>query len=184
MGWPLWFFAFREIHIRRYPALHDHGQQHLKACLPIDRVRHVRRHDDALPGGDEVRLAVDGEAARAVEHGDKRVAVGGVRADLLVLLRARFCASVLLTICPCWYSTSSPRRSTCAFSMFFRPMIRSPLFLTVEILPTVRRSYTFVQPSRPGTCGRDAKLSASCASVGMKSHISPLWNFSYATMSK
>ena len=186
--------------MRGYPALYDHGQQHLKACLPIDRVRHVRRHDDALPGGDEVRLAVDGEAASAVEHGDERVAVGGVRADLLVMLRARFCASVLLTICPCWYSTSSPRRSTCAFSMFFRPMIRSPLFLTVEILPAVWRSYTFVQSSRPGTCGRDAKLSAclrcmpimvlpmsspaSCASVGMKSRISPLWNFSYATMSK
>ena len=95
-----------------------------------------------------------------------------------VMLRARFCASVLLTICPGRYSTSSPRRSTCAFSMFFRPMIRSPLFLTVEILPAVRRSYTFVQLSRPGTCGRVAKLSASCASVGMKSRISPLWNFS------
>ena len=38
--------------------------------------------------------------------------------------------------------------------------------------------------SRPGTCGSEAKLSASCASVGMKSLISPLWNFSYATMSK
>lgn len=72
--------------MRGYPALYDHGQQHLEACLPIDRVRHVRRHDDALAGGDEVRLAVDGEAARAVEHGDERVAVGGVRADLLILL--------------------------------------------------------------------------------------------------
>ena len=65
--------------MRGCPALHDHSQQHLKARLPIDRVRHVRRHDDALPGGDEVHLAVDGEAARAVEHGDERVAVGGVR---------------------------------------------------------------------------------------------------------
>ena len=33
-----------------------------------------------------MRLAVDGEAARAVEHGDERVAVGSVRADFLVLL--------------------------------------------------------------------------------------------------
>lgn len=31
--------------MRGCPALYDHGQQHLKARLPVDRVRHVRRHD-------------------------------------------------------------------------------------------------------------------------------------------
>ena len=37
----------------------------------------------------DMRLAVDGDAAHAVQAGDKRVAAGGVRADFLVLIEGK-----------------------------------------------------------------------------------------------
>ena len=62
----------------------------------------ARGHDDGLALVQLMGHAVDGDAACAVEAGDKRVAAGFVGADLLTLVKreerdASFCARVLLT---------------------------------------------------------------------------------------
>ena len=44
-------------------------------------------HHDGFALAQDMRLAVDGDAAHAVQTGDKRVAPGGMRADFLVLIK-------------------------------------------------------------------------------------------------
>ena len=63
-----------------------HDEQHLEWLLPIHRVRMSGGHDDALALAEQILLAVDGDAAHAIETGHEGVAAGLVRADLLTLI--------------------------------------------------------------------------------------------------
>ena len=64
-----------------------HDQQHFELLLTEDGVGMARGHDDGLALVQLVGRAVDGDASRTVEAGDKRVAAGFMRADLLALVK-------------------------------------------------------------------------------------------------
>ena len=85
------------------------NQQHFELLLAVDGMRMAGGHDDRLALVQNVRLAVDGDAADAVQAGDKRVAAGLMRADFFALAKGKsvtlmrgFWASVLLTTWPSW----------------------------------------------------------------------------------
>ena len=67
-------------------TLKHNNQQHLELLLPVDRVGMPRGHHDGVALVQLVGNAVDRDAADAVQAGDERVAAGGVRADLLILV--------------------------------------------------------------------------------------------------
>ena len=64
-----------------------HDQQHFELLLTEDGVGMARGHDDGLALVQLIGRAVDGDASRTVEAGDKRVAAGFMRADLLALVK-------------------------------------------------------------------------------------------------
>ena len=62
------------------------NQQHLKLLLSIHGMRMLCRHDDRLPFMQFICLAVDGDAADAVQAGNEGITARLVGADFLVLV--------------------------------------------------------------------------------------------------
>ena len=71
--------------LRETPSEHHH-QQHLELLLAEHRMGVTGGHDDRLALLKDGVLAVDGDAADAVQAGDKGITLGLVGADLLPLV--------------------------------------------------------------------------------------------------
>ena len=74
------------IFLKNNHLLEYYNQQHLKLLLSIYGMGMFGRHDDGLALMQLVSLAIDGDAADAVQAGNEGITAGLVGADLFVLV--------------------------------------------------------------------------------------------------
>ena len=77
------------IFLKNNHLLEYYNQQHLKLLLSIYGMGMLCRHDDGLALMQFVGLAVDGDAADAVQAGNEGITAGFVGADLLVFVEGK-----------------------------------------------------------------------------------------------
>ena len=69
--------------------LKNYYQQHLELLFPVNGMRVLGGHDDGLALVHFILHAVNGDAAHAVQAGDKGIAAGFMGADLLILIKGK-----------------------------------------------------------------------------------------------